>query len=189
MPLIWSIAWMDLLWTCRNCFNFLFVRDHRCRTNASDLYERHPAWQSDWDVLLQYHSCPHIFRRRKCPVCRFYACDFGNGIYASRITQPSSWFVRILLLGVRIFDITLVVMSRLKRGDPFYKAGEDHVYHQLIEWGNVIRSGSDNDAYCRFVNRSPCIYCFASAASAGKYSFWSVVLCGSIALIILQKKK
>jgi UDP-GlcNAc:undecaprenyl-phosphate GlcNAc-1-phosphate transferase len=51
------------------------------------------------------------------------------------LPQPSSWFVPILLLGVPIFDTTLVVISRLQRGTPIYKAGQDHVYHRLTKLG------------------------------------------------------
>jgi UDP-GlcNAc:undecaprenyl-phosphate GlcNAc-1-phosphate transferase len=51
------------------------------------------------------------------------------------LPQPSSWFVPILLLGVPIFDTTFVVVSRLLRRDPIYKAGQDHVYHRLVQLG------------------------------------------------------
>lgn len=51
------------------------------------------------------------------------------------LPQPSSWFVPILLLGVPIFDTTLVIIARLRRGSPVYKAGQDHVYHQLTQLG------------------------------------------------------
>ena len=51
------------------------------------------------------------------------------------LPQPSSWFVPILLLGVPILDTTLVVVSRLRRGEPIYKAGQDHVYHRLTQLG------------------------------------------------------
>ena len=49
--------------------------------------------------------------------------------------QPSSWFVPILLLSVPIFDTTLVVVSRIHRGSPIYKAGQDHLYHRLTQQG------------------------------------------------------
>jgi len=49
--------------------------------------------------------------------------------------QPSSWFVPILLLSVPIFDTTFVVISRLRRKLPIYKAGQDHVYHRLANMG------------------------------------------------------
>lgn len=46
-----------------------------------------------------------------------------------------SWFVPIMLVGVPIFDTTLVVVSRLRRGNPIYRAGRDHTYHRLVKLG------------------------------------------------------
>jgi len=47
----------------------------------------------------------------------------------------SSWFVPILLVGMPIFDTTLVVYSRVRRRLPIYKANLDHTYHQLLKFG------------------------------------------------------
>jgi len=47
----------------------------------------------------------------------------------------SSWFVPILLVGMPIFDTTLVVYSRLRQGLPIYKANLDHTYHRLVALG------------------------------------------------------
>ena len=49
--------------------------------------------------------------------------------------QSSSWLVPILVLGVPIFDATLVVLSRLRRGRAVYTAARDHTYHRLITLG------------------------------------------------------
>jgi UDP-GlcNAc:undecaprenyl-phosphate/decaprenyl-phosphate GlcNAc-1-phosphate transferase len=49
--------------------------------------------------------------------------------------QTSSWFVPILLVAVPIFDTSLVVFSRMRRGRPFYKGGLDHTYHRLVALG------------------------------------------------------
>lgn len=49
--------------------------------------------------------------------------------------QLSSWFVPILLLSVPILDTTLVVVSRTRQGSPIYKAGQDHLYHRLVQLG------------------------------------------------------
>ena len=46
-----------------------------------------------------------------------------------------SWFIPILLMGVPIFDTTLVVTSRLRRRLPIYKAHFDHTYHRLVAFG------------------------------------------------------
>ncbi|NWG34861.1 MAG: undecaprenyl/decaprenyl-phosphate alpha-N-acetylglucosaminyl 1-phosphate transferase [Chloroflexi bacterium] len=49
--------------------------------------------------------------------------------------QTSSWFVPILLLSVPILDTALVIISRTRQGLPFYKAGQDHLYHRLTQLG------------------------------------------------------
>ena len=49
--------------------------------------------------------------------------------------QTSSWFVPILLVGIPIFDTSLVVFSRIRRGKPFYQSGRDHTYHRLVDLG------------------------------------------------------
>ena len=49
--------------------------------------------------------------------------------------QTSSWFVPILILGVPIFDTTLVVFSRLHHRRPIYKSALDHTYHRLVKLG------------------------------------------------------
>jgi len=47
----------------------------------------------------------------------------------------SSWFVPILLVGMPIFDTSLVVYSRLLRKIPIYRANLDHTYHRLVALG------------------------------------------------------
>lgn len=49
--------------------------------------------------------------------------------------QSSSWVVPIMLLGVPIFDMVLVVFSRLRRKKPIYTAARDHTYHRLEALG------------------------------------------------------
>lgn len=46
-------------------------------------------------------------------------------------SQLSSWFVPVLILGVPIFDMILVIVSRFRRNRPVYKAALDHMYHRL----------------------------------------------------------
>ena len=48
-------------------------------------------------------------------------------------SQLSSWFIPILLLGVPIFDVALVVISRLRRRLPVYVASLDHTYHRVVK--------------------------------------------------------
>lgn len=49
--------------------------------------------------------------------------------------QSSSYMVPILLVGVPIFDTTLVTISRIRRRTPFYKGNRDHTYHRLAALG------------------------------------------------------
>ena len=51
------------------------------------------------------------------------------------LPQGVSWFVPILALGVPIFDSTLIVVSRLRRGRPLHRAQRDHTYHRLVRLG------------------------------------------------------
>ena len=51
------------------------------------------------------------------------------------LPQGVSWFVPILVLGVPIFDMVLVVVSRLRKRRPIYLASMDHVYHRLVRFG------------------------------------------------------
>jgi UDP-GlcNAc:undecaprenyl-phosphate/decaprenyl-phosphate GlcNAc-1-phosphate transferase len=46
-----------------------------------------------------------------------------------------SWYVPVMLVGVPLFDMALVVISRLRRGKPIYLSGLDHTYHRLIKLG------------------------------------------------------
>lgn len=46
-----------------------------------------------------------------------------------------TWMVPVLILGVPIFDTTLVVFSRLRRGVSPNTAGKDHLSHRLVRRG------------------------------------------------------
>jgi len=57
-------------------------------------------------------------------------------LYNPRIfSQASSWFVPVMVLGIPIFDVVLVVISRLRRAKPIYQADRGHTYHRLIARG------------------------------------------------------
>jgi UDP-GlcNAc:undecaprenyl-phosphate GlcNAc-1-phosphate transferase len=65
----------------------------------------------------------------------FLLAAIGIAYNPPNLPQPSSWFVPILLLAVPIFDMVLVVFSRLRRGTAPYQAGHDHTYHRLVRHG------------------------------------------------------
>ncbi len=54
--------------------------------------------------------------------------------------QIVTWMVPVLILGLPLFDTTLVVISRLRRGlNPLTTPGRDHVSHRLVAMGYTRR--------------------------------------------------
>lgn len=51
------------------------------------------------------------------------------------LPQAVTWFIPILVLGVPIFDMLLVILSRLRTHQKVYLAKQDHVYHRLVRMG------------------------------------------------------
>ena len=103
------------------------------------------------------------------------------------LPQPSSWFVPILLLGIPIFDTTFVVISRLRRGTPFYRAGQDHVYHRLTQ-----RGMSPTQAVVTMHVAALLIGCLAFVALPrppleANPLFALALVCGLAFMLILQK--
>jgi len=84
--------------------------------------------------------------------------------------QASSWFVPILLVGVPIFDTTLVVFSRLRRKVRFYESNLDHTYHRLVKIG----LDSHHAVYVMHL----------AALLLGCIAFWAVSLPSSYANIL-----
>jgi UDP-GlcNAc:undecaprenyl-phosphate GlcNAc-1-phosphate transferase len=56
------------------------------------------------------------------------------GIKLEFVGRPLAvtWMIPVIILGLPIFDTTLVVISRLRRGQPIYQGGKDHTSHRLI---------------------------------------------------------
>ena len=51
------------------------------------------------------------------------------------LPQEVSWFTPIMVLGIPIFDTTLVVIARMLTHKPIYVGGLDHTYHRLRRMG------------------------------------------------------
>lgn len=65
----------------------------------------------------------------------FLLATFGIMYNPLNRSPESSWIVPIMLLGVPIFDTTLVVLSRFRRGQMIGSGRRDHTYHRLIALG------------------------------------------------------
>ena len=65
---------------------------------------------------------------------------FVLAVLGLQLTFPANqnvvtWMVPILILGVPVFDMTLVVFSRIRRGVSPNTAGKDHTSHRLVDRG------------------------------------------------------
>ena len=51
-----------------------------------------------------------------------------------------TWMIPVLVMGLPIFDTTLVIISRLRRGlNPLTTPGKDHISHRLVAAGMTQR--------------------------------------------------
>jgi UDP-GlcNAc:undecaprenyl-phosphate/decaprenyl-phosphate GlcNAc-1-phosphate transferase len=72
----------------------------------------------------------------------FLMATLGLKIRPEGAAFPASWLVPILILGVPIFDTSLVSISRARRGlIPFTSPGKDHTAHRLSNLGLGHRGG------------------------------------------------
>src|SRR5580693_6207180 len=66
----------------------------------------------------------------------FLMATLGLKIRPEGVLFPHTWLVPVLILGVPIFDTTLVSISRARRGLlPFTSPGKDHTAHRLSNLG------------------------------------------------------
>ncbi len=66
----------------------------------------------------------------------FLMATLGLKIRPDGVQFPATWLVPILILGVPIFDTTLISISRARRGLlPFTSPGKDHTAHRLSNLG------------------------------------------------------
>jgi UDP-GlcNAc:undecaprenyl-phosphate GlcNAc-1-phosphate transferase len=65
----------------------------------------------------------------------FLLAAIGIAYTPPGLPQPSSWFVPVLLLSIPIFDMVLVVFSRLRRQASLIQGSQDHTYHRLVKLG------------------------------------------------------
>ena len=104
------------------------------------------------------------------------------------VHQMSSWFAPILLVGVPIFDMGLVVLSRFWRRHPVYLSARDHTYHRLRYFG------FDSNRVVLIMHIATVILgCLAIISLYQKpvianLIFGFVVICGFGIMIFLEKK-
>ncbi|MBL8045670.1 MAG: undecaprenyl/decaprenyl-phosphate alpha-N-acetylglucosaminyl 1-phosphate transferase [Anaerolineales bacterium] len=65
----------------------------------------------------------------------FILATLGIQIRFTEFSVAATWMAPIVVLGVFIFDTTLVTISRLRRGRSPFQGGSDHTSHRLTQLG------------------------------------------------------
>jgi UDP-GlcNAc:undecaprenyl-phosphate GlcNAc-1-phosphate transferase len=110
-------------------------------------------------------------------------------IYApDNLPQGSSWFVPIMVLGVPIFDTTLVVVSRLLHRRPVFRADRAHTYHRLVALGLSPSRAVLSIHMATLVLNFMAFIALSLPPWKATSVFFAAVLVGAIFLIILVRK-
>jgi UDP-GlcNAc:undecaprenyl-phosphate/decaprenyl-phosphate GlcNAc-1-phosphate transferase len=118
----------------------------------------------------------------------FLLASFGI-LYSPLERSPeSSWIVPIMLLGVPIFDTTLVVLSRLRRRQAVGSGRRDHTYHRLIAMGFSARSAVFIVHAAAFVISFLAFLTLYLPPFPAILFFLLTLLCGIAALLWLERK-
>ncbi len=104
------------------------------------------------------------------------------------LLQKNTWFMPILLLGVPIFDTTLVIISRWRKGQHFYRSGTDHTYHRLIKMGLSTHQASAFMHLVSFALQSLAFLAISQSAAEANLIFFIVIICGIEAIIFFEKE-
>jgi UDP-GlcNAc:undecaprenyl-phosphate GlcNAc-1-phosphate transferase len=66
----------------------------------------------------------------------FLLATLGVKLHVPSLPAETAWMIPVLILGVPIFDTSLVTISRIRRGLlPFASPGKDHTAHRLVALG------------------------------------------------------
>lgn len=104
------------------------------------------------------------------------------------LLQKNTWFLPILMLGVPIFDTTLVIISRWRRGEHFYHSGTDHTYHRLIGIGFSTHQASAFMHLMCFALQSLAFFAISQSVIEANLIFALVVLVGICAVFFFEKE-
>lgn len=110
-------------------------------------------------------------------------------LYTPKGLHPqSSWFLPIMLLGIPIFDTTLVVLSRLKRNQPIGTGRRDHTYHRLIALGFSPKVAVFTTHLAALLVSGLAFFTFFISATVALLVFFASLLVGITILIWFEQK-
>jgi hypothetical protein len=99
----------------------------------------------------------------------------------------ATWMAPIVVLGVLIFDTTLVSLSRLRRGRSIFQGGSDHTSHRLAQLGmgqaravlTLYLTAAALGLAAGFITRAP--------VAAANLAFAALLAAGGLALVFFER--
>src|ERR1700722_2335087 len=117
----------------------------------------------------------------------FLMATLGLKVRPEGAQFPASWIVPILILGVPIFDTTMVSISRARRGLlPFTSPGKDHTAHRLSNLGLGPR-GAVLVLYFMAASLGALAVLVPQLSTGSAYALLAILaLCALIAIFLLE---
>jgi len=103
------------------------------------------------------------------------------------LPQGSTWFMPILLLGIPIFDTTLVVVSRLRRHKPIFQADLAHTYHRLVRLGLTPGQAVLSVQIAAILLCNAAFLAMSLTPKAANVLFVCILLAGAAVIIIFER--
>jgi UDP-GlcNAc:undecaprenyl-phosphate GlcNAc-1-phosphate transferase len=100
-----------------------------------------------------------------------------------------TWMIPVFILGVPIFDMTLVVVSRLRRGVSPNTPGKDHLSHRLVEFGFSQREAVLVLYLLAGVSGMVALYLTEASLLEGYFVLATAVILGLVAIWQLDNKR
>lgn len=118
----------------------------------------------------------------------FLLASFGIMYNPLNRSPESSWIVPIMLLGIPIFDTTLVVLSRIKRRQTIGSGRRDHTYHRLTALGISPKFAVFTAHLAALIISCLAFLSLYLPSWIALVFFFSTILCGLIFLLWLERK-
>lgn len=118
----------------------------------------------------------------------FLLASFGIMYNPLNRSPETSWIVPIMLLGIPIFDTTLVVLSRFRRRQAIGSGRRDHTYHRLIALGYSPRFSVFITHMVSFFVSCLAFLTLYMTPFVAMLLFLLTIFCGIVALLWLERK-
>jgi UDP-GlcNAc:undecaprenyl-phosphate GlcNAc-1-phosphate transferase len=87
-------------------------------------------------LRLNFNTAKNIKGDGGALLLGFLLATLGVKLNVPSLPAETAWMIPVLILGVPIFDTSLVTISRIRRGLlPFASPGKDHTAHRLAALG------------------------------------------------------